>query len=113
MRSLTIDGNNDIYIGTDGDLAIVSDLDAILQNCRTAMQAQRGEMQYDTTRGMPNRDTVYDRYLPAQFVAAGRATLAAIDGVVSVDAFNVTRVDDILAYSATIKTIYGTGVING
>lgn len=113
MKSFAMNSNNDMYIGTDGNLAIVSDIDAVMQNCRSAMQAQLGEMQFDTARGMPNRATVYDTYNPVQFTAAGRTTLAAVEGVVSVVNFTVQRSGDTLNYSATIKTIYGTGAING
>lgn len=113
MKSLAINGLNDIYIGADGNLAIVSARDAVLQNCATAMQAQRGEMQFDMGRGMPTRATVYDTYNPVQFIAAGRATLKVVEGVVSVEAFNISKTGEVMNYAATIKTIYGIGEING
>lgn len=105
--------NGDMVRGADGNLTILSGLDAVLQNCSTAMRAQRNEMIYAQQDGMPMRATAFDQYLPKQFAAAGRVTLAAVDGVVKVQSFTVTSVNNTLRYAAVVKTIYGTGPLNG
>lgn len=113
MKSLAINSVNDIMLGIDGNLAKVSDLAAVGQNCVTAMQAQLGEMVYDTNRGVPTYIYVFSQYSPSQFEVAARVTLLNVDGVLSVDEFTVQRLGDRVAYTALIATTFGSTNING
>lgn len=114
MRSLAINSVNDIFLARDGRLAIVTDADAVGQNCKTAMQAQRFEMVYRYNDGMPTRQTAFDRFNPAQFEASARAVIMAVEGVESIQSFEVDKVGNSVVYSAAIQTIYGpTVVTNG
>lgn len=112
-QSLAMTRNNDVLIGRDGNLAFVSGLDAVVQNCRSIMQTNLGECALDTTRGVPLFGAVFDRLNPQQFEAAGRAALAAIAGVVSVKSFTVGRRGAVTTYAATIQTLFGDGEVNG
>lgn len=108
MISIAIDtANNDLVLDTSGNLKLVAGIEAISQNTRTAMGAQRGEMQYAVDSGMPMRMTAFDRYNPVQFEAAARAVLLEVEGVQSVDEFRATNNSGTLSYSATIKTTEG------
>lgn len=104
---------NDLVRGADGNLSIVSGLAAVALNCRSAMQAQRGEMVFAADRGIPTFGTVWNAYRPAQFEAAARAALRRVDGVLSIDEFTVTRAGDAFGYTATIRTAYGRAAVNG
>ena len=110
--SLALNANNDIYIGADGNLATVTGIDAAIQNCKTAMQAQQGEMMYAMLNGMPTRATVWDNFNPSLFEAAGRSILAGVQDVTGVAAFTITRTENVLTYTAVIVTIYGTGTVS-
>ncbi len=112
MRTFAINATNDLYLGHNGQLAIATDLQAVLHCCKTAMQAQLGEMQYEMQRGMPDFETAFNTYNPAQYEAAGRSTLTAVTGVVQVLSFSVTRHNGQLIYTATIQTVYGEGNIS-
>lgn len=112
-RSLAMDANNDLVLGPDGNLAFVADLAAVLQNCKSAMQTQLGEVALDTTRGIPTFDTVFTAWNPDQFEVAARAMLLSVSGVVAVTAFSAARANNIMSYTATIQTTFGTGDING
>lgn len=112
-RSLATTLNNDILLGADGNLAFVSGLDAVIQNCRSVMQTRLEECALNITRGLPFFGAAFDRLNPAQFEAAGRAMLATITGVISVKTFQVTRNGVVMNYAATIQTIYGDGEVNG
>jgi hypothetical protein len=105
--------NNDLYLDSSGNLAVVTGLMAVLTLCRAAMQTQFGECVLDLTRGVPTDATVWSSWLPAQFEAASRALLATIAGVVSVKSFTITRAAHVMHYTAEIETIYGTCAING
>lgn len=111
-QSIGLDANGDIHTA-NGNLVFVSSLSAVMQNCQTAMLAQRGEMMYATDTGMPTLQTAWNNYSPQQFEAAARAVITAVSGVVSVLAFSAKLTDGTLSYSATINTIYGVSSING
>ncbi len=113
MKSLATNPRNDIYIGTNGKLALVLGIEAIKQNAQHAMQAQLGEMVFALDRGMPTMETVWHHTNLVQFEAAARQTLRAVEGVIDIPLFEVAIVDDTLRYRATIQTIFGrTDLIN-
>jgi hypothetical protein len=112
VQSWAINANGDLYRDANGNMALVSGADAVGQNCVTAMRAQRGEMQYNLTGGMPMGATAFETYNPAAFEAAARKVLGAVAGVVAVTDFAVSRSGNALNYSATIETIYGATFIS-
>ncbi len=111
--TLACDYNNDIYLDSDGNLAIKTDLEAILQNCRTAVQVWKGECVLNLTRGLPYEEKVFERIQSAQFEAAARALLLTVDGVNSVPSFTITTEKNTLSYTATLDTDYGSTTLNG
>ncbi len=108
MKSLATNKQNDLYLDTDGMLAITHDLKAIKQNCQHAMQTQLGEMVFALDRGMPTMDVVWHNTNLVQCEAYARQTLRAIAGVLEVTAFTANLKDGVLRYHATIQTIFGT-----
>jgi hypothetical protein len=112
-RTLASDANNDIILDRLGNVSIVSGLAAVAANCKTAIQAQRGEMIYAANKGMPTLATAWNRYNPVQFEAAARTILRAVPDVLGVDNFVVSRVGERLVYTATIRTTFGGTVVNG
>lgn len=114
-QTLGINENNDIYIGTDGNLVLLSGEAAVAGACKTASQAQLGEMIYAATSGMPNFQTIWTG-VPNQalFESYLRKTLAGVPGVVAVQSIAITQLDNKLSYAAVIKTEFGNEVtING
>lgn len=104
--SIGLNANNDIYIGPDGNLATVSGVFAVQQDCLCAMKAQKGEMFLQPNDGMPNFDDVWLTKNIPKWTAAGRSTLANVPGVTNVETFVVTLAGDQLNYVATIQTQY-------
>jgi len=111
-QMIATNANNDI-ITLNGNIQFLAGIYAVLQNCKSAMLAQRGEMMYSTQTGMPWNETVFDNYNERQFEAAARDVLLSVSGVESVLSFNTQAHDGTLSYASTIQTIYGTGTING
>lgn len=112
--TLGTNANNDIYLGPDGNLVVLTGLPAIIAACETAAKAQLGEMVLAINAGIPNFQTVwigspklaiFENYL--------RRTLQAIEGVIEVKETTTSVVGDVLSYTATIETIFGQGQING
>lgn len=110
-RTLASDVNNDLIVSETGNLVIYDGLSAVAADCRSAMQAQRGEMVFAVDRGMPTLQTSWDRYLPAQFEAAARRVILRQPDVVSVESITVTRENSVVRYDAVIKTVYGEASI--
>lgn len=113
-RSLSIDSNGDIYIGADGSLAVATGLAAVMQACAEAARTQLGEMLFAVDQGLPNFQAVWNGAPNvSQFEAYLRSNLLGVPDVISVDSVEIDASGGSLNYVATIKTIYGTGAING
>jgi hypothetical protein len=113
--SFALNSASDLYIGLDGNLAVVTGVDAVQQDCICAMSAQLGEIIYEPSSGMPYLTTVWLQTNLVQFEAAARATLLSVPGVTKVASFSATIVqvqntsggfDNVLNYAATLNTTY-------
>ena len=111
MISIRAGAGRDIGLGADGNLSFVTALDAVAQNCITAMSAQLGEMVLAADEGVPTMESVWEKYRPALFDSAARRTLLSVDGVIDVIDFQSRREGDVLMYSARILTEYGIAEI--
>lgn len=115
VKTFATNENNDLYIGNDGSLVIVTGLEAVLQACATAVKAQRGEMIYQTNLGVPNFQAAWDGGTPnlAQYEAALYQTFLSVSGVTAVQSLTVTANAGTLSYTAIIETDEGTGTVSG
>jgi hypothetical protein len=111
-QTLASNANNDLIVNSRGNLLIYRDLSAVAADCRSAMQAQRGEMVFAIDRGMPTLETAWNRYQPAQFEAAARKVILRNPDVRAVQSVTVTREREVLRYTAVIQTIYGEARID-
>jgi hypothetical protein len=113
-QTLGVDANNDLYIGGDGRLVVKTAIQAVLDNCAHAVKAMRGEMVLAVDSGMPNFQVLWvgAANIP-QYESALRATITGVEGVQSIESLTIQARNNVLEYVATIKTIYGEGVING
>lgn len=113
MRTLTVDSNNDICLNTLGNLAISSDLQAILFACENTVKAQYGEMIYAIDRGIPYNILAWDRQPNLiQLEAFIRRAITNIEGVVGIKEFIINNENNLITYSVVIKTKYGEGSLN-
>lgn len=113
-KMFSTDTNNDLFIAPNGNLAVGTNLFAVLQGCEHAVKAQLGEMVLSIDTGVPNFQTIWQNAanIP-QFEAYCRAAIRGVDGVVEVKEFDAEVVDNRVRYVATIVTVYGVGDING
>lgn len=107
------DSNNDLYLGDDGNLVVLTGLAAIIAACETASKAQLGEMVLATALGIPNFQTIWvGTPNISLWENSLRATLEAVPGVLQVSNLTVRVQDNILSYVATISTEFGEGQLN-
>lgn len=114
MRMLAVDGNNDLYVGLDGNLAVHDGLFAVAQACEHAVKAQLGEMMYAANQGVPTFQTIWNGSpnLP-QFEAALRVTILGVPNVLEVPELSAERERDVVRYTARILTTFGETFLNG
>jgi hypothetical protein len=113
-RTLSVDSNNDLFIGANGSLSTSDGIQATLQAAQQAAQTQLAEMIYAVDQGLPNFDVVWNGAPNlAQFDAYLRRAILAVDGVTAINELEVASAAGKLTYRAVIVTIYGSGAING
>lgn len=114
MRTLATNDNFDIYQAADGNLAVVSGLQAVIQTCEHVARTKLTELPYAQSRGIPFFDIalgaspdagLYDLYL--------RRALLSVPDVTGVGNISIQVSGDQLRYTAEIKTIYGTENASG
>ncbi len=112
MKTKKVDENGDL-VTKNGLFIYAYDLDAVLQTCEQSMKQQLRELQFDQKKGI---EFLENGFLGdpnfQRFEAESRNTLLDVEGVLSVESFTHKQEDDVLLYTATIKTIYGIGVIS-
>lgn len=104
--------DNDFTLNDRGELSLVTGVEAIGSDARSAIQAQRGEMVLALTEGMPTMETAWIGWRPMMFEAAARDVLTSVPGVLSVPELTVQRVGGALVYHATIRTDLGMVAID-
>jgi len=130
MSILTISANvngtisntayNDMYLDALGNISMSRDLNAILEECAQAAKTQLGELIFNINVGIPYFDVLWTGVPNAQqFNAAVTNALLSINGVLEVvslvssqEVANAQSADN-YKFTAIIRTIYGTGTING
>jgi len=114
MKTLGTDIDNDIYLGADGNIAIISALPAASQTAEHYGKTLRMEMIQEYDLGIPFFITAFgaEASIP-QFEAAMRERILQTPEVLSITSFETTQDGEVLRYTATIETSYGQTTING
>lgn len=106
--------NNDLFLDQNGNLAIYTGLQAVMQACENAVKAQLGEMIYAVSSGIPNFQNVWTGVVnEQQWEVAIVAALENVPDVTNVASIDVNIQNNVISYSATILTTFGQGNING
>lgn len=112
--TMAVNSANDIYVGADGNLAILSGLPAIEAACASATKAQLGEMVLAQGQGIPNFGLIWngspDYAIWQSYI---QNTLLGVNGVQEVSSLSISVTGNTVSYKAKIKTQFGTGNISG
>ncbi len=107
-------GFNDLYLDADGNISMSYDIQAVLQACAQAAQTLLGEMVFNTDQGIPYFQTVWVGVPNVQqFTAALRAAFLTVPNVVEVISLITSQINNVLNYTAIIRTTYGNGPVVG
>jgi hypothetical protein len=114
VTTFSCDENNDIFIGPDGNLSLSTSLQAVLFICQNKARTRLNEMIFEPDSGLPYMESVFSE--PKNFFRFKRELRKALentDGVEKVLDIIVEENQTVFFYSATIATIYGSGVVDG
>ena len=114
---ISTDENNDWYLGSNKSIQIDTGITAVLGMCEHAMKVLRGELVFNTGRGVLSfeangvlgntPDLIF-------FDSRARQRLLQVTDVTGIQSLDAeTNINNELVYSVTIETIYGTGTITG
>lgn len=111
-KTLGTNSENDIYLGADGNLAMLGGQDAVMGACASASKAQLGEMVLTVNAGIPNFQAIWvgvPNY--AIWKQALLQALQAVPGVIQVADLKLYSQNNVLSYAATIATQFGQAEI--
>lgn len=113
MITLETDFNNDLVIGKDGNLSLISGLQAVAQTAEHYGYTLRGEMAFSADLGVPFFDVAFGATPNiAQFESFMRSRIMEVPEVIRINSFTAQQVNDSLLYNADIVTIYGAETIS-
>jgi hypothetical protein len=114
-QTLAVNSDNDLYIGEDGNIAIFSGAQAVLQACEQAAKTIAGEMIFQDQDGIPDFQTIWRGGSPNlnQYETALREAILSVQDVTNIESLSVSISNHTLFYNAVINTIYGAVIANG
>ena len=114
MKTIGTNSDNDIYLDSLGNLAVLSDIDALSLVIKQRIQTVLGECQLATNVGVDYFGSVFNSP-PDVFLFRKQIVnnVEAINGVNSVVNFAMRIEDGTLKYEMNVSTIYGETTIAG
>lgn len=113
-KTLGLNNNHDLYLGPDGNLVVLSGIEAIAAACVTACLTQLSECVLEMGRGLPNFQTVWvgvpDLAIWQSYL---QNTILGVEGVTQVDSIRLTVDGNVLRFFAAIPTVFGPTTISG
>ena len=114
MQTISINSNNDIYLGTNGNLAITQDINALADISKNKVLQNYGEALYNTLQGIPYFETMFtDNPKIDLFQAAVIETLENTDNIQRISNFDYTQENGVYSYSLIEHTTFGDITLNG
>lgn len=113
-QTIAVNADNDMYLDSTGNIALVYGLQATLQSCAQVAKTILGEMVLATNQGIPYFEVVFNG-IPnlTQYSAALQLAWAAVPDVIEIISLTIGQSGNQLTYTAVINTDYGVGEISG
>lgn len=111
MITLSVDSTNDFNLNKSS-LVLKTDLEAVIQSCEQAAKTQLGEVFLQTSRGIPNFDTIWTSGANiAQFENFLRQVILSVPDVTGIRSLTTENISNSVIYTVEIESIYGSGVV--
>lgn len=115
MFTLAVDENNDLYLDARGNIASVSNLEALRQKIRQRLKLFLSEWFLDTTRGVPYFQNILgediNQSLAAQILTTEILKEPAVTQVKNVN-FGLNDNTRQFKYSAQVDSLYGQSEVS-
>ena len=108
MKNIAVNGNNDIFLDTNGKIAMTTTIEQILQTCEHVVKTIRGELVLHGSIGVPYFELIWNgspNLIQAE--AEIRTLLKRVYGVKDITDIELFVKNNVLVYNAMIKTIHG------
>jgi len=106
---------NDICLDSEGNLAILRDLEATMNIAKCVVRVNTGELQYNQNKGVPYFQTIYqDKSLLYLWTSYLFLAIENIQDVKSIEEFEYSYDEEssTLSYVLSLNTVYGEGKLN-
>lgn len=116
MTGIALDETNDIYLDSEGNLALCKDIEAVKTAVSCATKTNYGEIVLNTRLGIPYFETIFTAHPDIElWKSYMKEAILSVPKVLGIVAFktNEYRKDKVLKYAVVINTEYGTEEING
>lgn len=116
MTGIDVNENNDIFLDSNGNIALCKDIEAVKVSVSCATKTNYGEIVLDTNLGVPYFETIFVAHPDIElWKSYMKQAILAVPKVLGITAFK-TYIDyqkSLLKYTVLINTEYGQGEING
>lgn len=106
---------NDICLDADGNLCLLSGLDATMNVLKNVVRVNTGELQFNVNKGVPYFQTIFtDKsllYLWASYLSIAIENTKNVLSIQNID-FDYDEAESKISYTAEILTSDGLGVLN-
>lgn len=116
MTGIALDETNDIFLDTNGNLALCKDIEAVKTAVSCATKTNYGEIILNTQAGIPYFETIFIAHPDIElWKSYMKETILRVPKVLSIEYFktNEYNKEGVLKYACVINTQYGQEVING
>lgn len=114
MKTIAINENNDIYLTPSGNIAIKKDIDALGDILINKSQTNKGELQFDDTKGIDFLNTIFNSPAEIEFFEAELIDqIEKTENVQNVYNFESETKNGTYSYKAEVITRYGNITLNG
>ena len=114
MITIATNELNDIYTDASGNLAMITNINALANVAKNVILTAQGEPQYNQESGIPYFETIFcDTPQIDLFQAAQIEALENIEDINRVTNYSYKQENGVFSYTVTIDTNYGDIQING
>lgn len=114
MITIATNSDNDIYTDSSGNLAMLTDINALANVSKNVVLTALGEPEYNITDGIPYFETIFTDTPKIDLLQAAQvAALENLEDVNRVSNYEYEQTDGIYSYSLIEHTTFGDIKING
>ncbi len=114
MITIATNENNDIYTDASGNLAMLTDINALANVSKNVILQTYGEAEYNQESGIPYFKTIFTDTPKIDLLQAAQiSTLENLEDVNRVSNYEYKQQNGVYSYSLTEHTTFGDIQING